>query len=437
MKRDSSQPLGVPDAGALPSESGPERPSVTGRLARYLFGALMARLGRPPVEFALAHGPVLYAPTGPSRGRVVLRDPGVIWDLVRNPELAFGDAYSTGRLLVDGDLEDVLYHLFASTEAVGERAKRSWLGTVARARRNSRAASREHIQHHYDLGNDFYALWLDERMVYTCAYYTHPDMSLEDAQVAKLEHVCRKLELAPGMQVVEAGCGWGALALHMAREHGVRVRAFNISTEQVAFAREQAERQGLSDRVEFIEDDYRNIPGPGGERHDAFVSIGMLEHVGREHYPELGRVIASTLSGDGRALIHSVGRSRPQPPNAWLERRIFPGSYPPAISEIMGLLEPYRFTVTDLENLRLHYARTLEHWLERFTACEETVRRRYNDTFVRAWRLYLAGCAAAFRASTIQLYQILFTQPRCNRVPLTRAWMYDPAGTPPPHWQRY
>jgi cyclopropane-fatty-acyl-phospholipid synthase len=222
------------------------------------------------------------------------------------------------------------------------------------------------------------------------------------------------------MRVLQVGCGWGALALHMAREHGVAVRAFNISGEQVAYAREQAQRQGLGARVEFVEDDYRNVTG----HYDAFVAVGMLEHLGREKLPELGRVIARALAPAGRALLHGVGRSRASPPNAWLERRIFPGAYPPALRELLAMLEPHRFSVLDVENLHRHYARTLTDWLARFEAHEGPVRDAHGASFVRAWRLYLAGCAAAFRAGSLQLYQVLFAHPEDNGVPLSRAHVY-------------
>ena len=432
MKRSRSRPLGVPDAGPFESDVRGGGPGIVRAFARKLFGALIERAGSPPIEFALASGKVLYAPEGRAVGRVVFRDPGAMWDVVRQPELGFGDAFAAGRVQIEGDLVDVLFHIFRATDASDRNAsKRSLLGLKPRARSNSLRNSPEHIRHHYDLGNDFYAQWLDQRMIYTCAYYTQPSMSLEQAQVAKLEHVCRKLELAPGMEVVEAGCGWGALAMHMAREHGVRVRAYNISGEQIGYARERAALEGLGDRVQFIQDDYRNIGG----RCDAFVSVGMLEHVGVENYATLGGVIARCLRGNGRALLHSVGRSRARPPNAWLERRIFPGSYPPSLREITDVLEPWRFTVLDVENLRLHYARTLLEWLSRFDACADELRRSHGESFVRAWRLYLAGCAAAFRASTIQLYQIVFTHPENNDVAMTREHLYS--GAEPVRWKGF
>lgn len=421
MKRDRSGPQGMPGTGSPGGQGSGIEFGLVNALGRWLFKALVRRAGSPPIEFALGDGGLLHVPHGQAVGRVTIRDARVVWDLVIHPELAFGDAYSAGQVEITGNLVEVLSHLYRSTESAGHgQIKRSLFGLQPRAGRNSVRRSKHNIHHHYDLGNDFYSLWLDQRMIYTCAYYEHPGATLEQAQVAKLDHVCRKVELRPGMQVIEAGCGWGALALHMAREYGVKVKAFNISSEQVAYARTQARAQGLEHRVEFIEDDYRNISG----QFDAFVSVGMLEHVGTEHYAELGRVIARALRSHGRALLHSVGRSRPQPPNAWLERRIFPGSYPPSLREILDILEPCDFKILDLENLRLHYARTLLEWLARFDARGQEIREMYDETFVRAWRLYLAGCAAAFKASSIQLYQVVFTHPQDNAVPMTRAHLY-------------
>ena len=288
-------------------------------------------------------------------------------------------------------------------------------------RAHTRDDSRDSVRHHYDLGNAFYQLWLDRQLSYTCAYFPSPDMTLEAAQVAKMDHVCRKLRLQPGEKVVEAGCGWGALALHMATRYGVRVQAFNISREQVAYAVERARALGVEGSVEFIEDDYRNIHG----RFDAFVSVGMLEHVGRENYHDLGTLIGRLLGPDGRGLLHSIGHLRPDPLNAWIEKRIFPGAYPPSLREMLEVLEPCSFAVLDVENLRLHYALTLQHWLRRFDAARERVAAMYDERFVRAWRLYLCGSQAAFRGGEMQLFQILFARGRSNRVPWTRDYLYD------------
>jgi len=257
-------------------------------------------------------------------------------------------------------------------------------------------------------------------MAYTCAYYPTPTSALDEAQVAKMDHVCRKMRLKPGERVVEAGCGWGSLAIHMAQHYGVKVRAFNISKEQVAFARERVQREGLGSSVEFVLDDYRNIGG----KYDAFVSVGMLEHVGVEHYPALGRVISQCLGNVGRGLIHSIGRNFPAPMHPWIEKRIFPGACPPALSEMSQIFEPWNLSILDVENIRLHYARTLRHWMDLYDGASDKVAEMFDEKFVRMWRLYLAGSVAAFTTGTLQLFQVLFAPGQSNDVPWTRDYIY-------------
>jgi cyclopropane-fatty-acyl-phospholipid synthase len=412
-------------APAFPSDARVERGSA-GSLNRWLLKRIVAALGHPPVTFALWDGSTV-APERESLGTVTFKDCRTLYRVIAFPEIGFGDGYSEGRIEISGDFVQVLNQAFVSIDAGGpHQFKRNLVGRLPRSRRNTRTASRKHVYEHYDLGNDFYQLWLDEHMVYTCAYYETPGTTLETAQAAKMNHVCRKVMLKPGMTVVEAGCGWGALAMHMAEHYGVKVKAFNISHQQIAYARERARARGLQYRVEFIEDDYRNING----RFDAFVSVGMLEHVGRENYAELGSVIARVLKRDGLGLIHSVGRNRPTPPSAWLERRIFPGSYPPSLREMMDIFEPCSFSIMDVENLRLHYARTLMAWLERFEEQIDTVRSMYDEHFIRAWRLYLGGCAAAFLSDSIQLFQVVFGFPAHNAIPMTRQHLYHQGEAP-------
>jgi cyclopropane-fatty-acyl-phospholipid synthase len=201
----------------------------------------------------------------------------------------------------------------------------------------------------------------------------------------------------------------------------VRVQAYNISREQILYARERAAAEGLDKQVEYIEDDYRNIRG----QCDAFVSVGMLEHVGPDNYPTLGGVIDRCLTPQGRGLLHTIGRDQPCPMNAWIERRIFPGAYPPTLREMMAVLEPAGFSVLDVENLRLHYAKTLEHWLARFEDHTEEISALYDEPFVRAWRLYLAGSLTAFLSGWLQLFQVVFTRTGENAIPWSRAHLYE------------
>jgi cyclopropane-fatty-acyl-phospholipid synthase len=384
---------------------------------------LLSELGDPPVEFILWSGERIAPASSTPAIKIRVHDRATLLRVVRDPQVQFGDAYADGRVEVEGDLIELIgmiYRGMASTE--GKLSLRARLaGWLRRSQRNTLAGSRRNIHHHYDIGNDFYALWLGETMAYTCAYYPSTAASLEQAQIAKMDHVCRKLQLKAGDSVVEAGCGWGSLALHMASRYGARVRAFNISREQVAYAREQAKQQRLDDRVEFIQDDYRNISG----RYDVFASIGMLEHVGRENYAELGRVVRRSLNAAGRGLIHSIGRNRPGLLHPWIVRRIFPGAYAPSLGEMMQIFEPSGLSILDVENIRLHYALTLRHWLDRYRAAEDRVRKMFDDTFVRMWRLYLAGSIAGFETGTLQLFQVLFTTPDNNRIPLTRQHLYS------------
>ncbi len=395
-------------------------------IEKLLIRRMMALLGDPPVTMVLGKGTVLYAPPGKSAATIFMRDRKTLLKLFANPELHFGDGYTDGSIKVEGDLVQLLEAVFQS---MSKPSKNSFLAGYAakvmhRPRSNSSAGSKDNIHHHYDIGNDFYRLWLDERMQYTCAYFPSPAATLEEAQIAKMDHVCRKLMLRPGESVVEAGCGWGTLALHMAKQYGVGVKAFNISHEQIVGARERAKTEGLDHLVEFVEDDYRNITGS----FDVFVSIGMLEHVGVDHYRELGRVIRRSLKDDGRGLIHSIGRNKARPMNPWIERRIFPGGYTPTLREMMEIFEPSGYSVLDVENLRLHYARTLEHWMERFERSREEVGRMFDEKFIRAWRLYLAGSIASFAAGDLQLFQVVFAHQHNNDLPWTRAHLYAGSG---------
>ena len=378
--------------------------------------------GGAQIRLALNNGNGFSPPRAAPVASVLICDRRTLARLFFDPEVGFGDAYAEGHIQVEGNLVALLEaaHLSMSSAQASSWYSRLASHWLERAQANTLRGSRKNIHHHYDLTTDFYKLWLDPQLVYTCAYFPSPSATLEEAQLAKLDHVCRKLQLQPGETVVEAGCGWGALGLYMAKHYGVSVKAFNISREQILFARQRAKEEGLSDRVEFIEDDYRNISG----RFDVFVSVGMLEHVGADHYPELGSVIHRSLGKSGRGLLHFIGRNYQRSFSTWARKRIFPGSYLPALREVMKIFEPWDFSVLDVENLRLHYAKTLEHWLDRFERSTYRVSEMFDSRFVRTWRLYLSGALAGFRVGTLQLFQIVFAGPDCQRIPWTRAHLY-------------
>jgi len=394
--------------------------------AARLVRSALAAAGDPPVEVVLWDGTAIRsaaasrATSAAKTATVTIRSRRAFVLLMADGEFQLGDCYARGDIEVDGDLVGLLETINRSLPQKGS-LRAEVVDRVRRLAMRGRAALRvEHVEHHYDRGNDFYRMWLDPTMTYTCAYFDPPTLDLEQAQKAKLDYVCRKLRLRAGERVVEAGAGWGSLALHMAEHYGALVTAYNISPEQTAYAREQTERRGLTDRVTWVEADFSSIEG----RYDAFVSVGMLEHVGRDHYRELAGVIGRCLARDGRGLLHSIGRHKHFPPNRWMQRRIFPEGYVPSLREMMDVFEPADLVVDDVENLRTHYSRTLEAWLARYEAVFAEVASTRGMQFARAWRLYLASSLASFRAGWHQLYQIVFTRAGSEPAWETRNHLY-------------
>ena len=389
---------------------------------RSLILQIMKFVGNPRISIRLWNGDEFPVTAERPVACMEIRERGVLYKLLRSPSVGFGECFTQGLIEIHGDL---LAFTNEITAAIAHKQANDYYGPRLRSllyalHRNSTHRSQQNVHYHYDLGNDFYKMWLDERMLYTCAYYDKPDATLAEAQLAKLDLICRKLELRPGQRVIDAGCGWGALALHMAEHYGVNVIAYNNSKEQVAFARDRAAAMKLDGQVTFVEDDYRSIDS----RCDAFVSIGMLEHVGRANFKSLGALIKRSLKPDGMGLIHSIGRSFPNRHDPWILKHIFPGGHVPSISEMTSVFEPHKFSVLDVENLRRHYARTCATWLQNFDSVGEKVAEIYGEEFVRMWRLYLAGASAGFESGTLQLYQVLFTPYGNNNVPWTRDYLY-------------
>jgi cyclopropane-fatty-acyl-phospholipid synthase len=401
---------------------------------KWLLRRIYESVGCPPIRLKLGNGVEVSSTDPAPLATVVIENRRILQRLMLDPEAGFGDAYSEGRITVEGDLIAALEALYQSIQKVG---RHNWYSRIMSRcmdywQRNTLGGSRRNIHQHYDLTTDFYRLWLDPELVYTCAYFPSVSATLEEAQTAKMDYICRKLKLQPGERVVDAGCGWGALALHMAKHYGVTVRAFNISHEQILWARERAKELKLSDWVEFIEDDYRNISG----KFDVFVSVGMLEHVGRARYAGLGDLIHRVAGDSGRGLFHFIGRNRPAPFSRWIRKRIFPGAYTPALREAMEIFERWNFSVLDVENLRLHYVKTLEHWLDRFEKANRQISAIYDARLVRAWRLYLAGSLVAFETGTLQLFQMVFAGSSCRPPLWTRAPLYtgEPEMERKPQW---
>lgn len=352
-------------------------------LDRWLVKALLDGVGNPPLRIMLWNdleaSPACRNPVA----TLHFSDRPALFKTLLDHELHWGDLYCSGRVRLEGDMARLIEVIARAIQQKGHAGyvKRFIQWLAHRQIVNSQEKARENIHHHYDIGNDFYRLWLDrERMQYSCAYFPHEDMTLEQAQLVKLQHICRKLQLKPGDRVIEAGCGWGGLAHFMARHFDVKVTAYNISQQQIDYARQRAEKDGLTDQLQYVQDDYRNIQG----QCDVFVSVGMLEHVALADYELLGQVIDRCLTPDGRGLIHSIGRVSPKPMNPWIERHIFPGAYPPSLSEMMLIFEPNQLAVQDVENLRLHYSKTLQLWAQRFEQHRPTIVEMMDEEFARA-----------------------------------------------------
>jgi cyclopropane-fatty-acyl-phospholipid synthase len=347
--------------------------------------------------------------------------------LVLNPALAVGECYMDGSLIPDArgiyDVLDVLVsNAMANANSHPVARLRSKLGQVKRRidQYNPAPRSRHNVAHHYDLSGRLYSLFLDRDRQYSCAYFPRGDETLEEAQIAKKRHIAAKLKLdRPDLEVLDIGCGWGGMALTLARDYGARVTGITLSTEQLAEARHRAAAEGLADRVSFELVDYRAMD----RRFDRIVSIGMFEHVGVGYYRAYFDTVARCLKPDGVALLHAIGRSDgPGFTNPWISKYIFPGGYCPALSEVMPVIERSGLITTDVEILRLHYAETLRHWRWRFTANRDAIASIYDERFCRMWEFYLCGAELSFRRENGMVFQIQLTRDQ-SAVPLTRDYI--------------
>jgi len=343
-----------------------------------------------------------------------------------NPKLAFGELFMDGRLTIEqGSLYDLLDLLCASVEDLEDNTLIGQIGAAygmltRRLRQfNPVGRAQKNVAHHYDLSGRLYDLFLDEDRQYSCAYFEGDADTLEDAQRHKKRHIAAKLLLEPGQKVLDIGCGWGGLALYLAREGKSDVTGLTLSTEQHGIAEERAKKARLANRVRFKLQDYRDE----AESYDRIVSVGMFEHVGVNHYREFFRQMRSLLKEDGVALLHTIGRAGPPAStNPWLTKYIFPGGYSPALSEVMSAIEKEKLWVTDVEVLRLHYAKTLRAWYERFMANRDEIQALYDERFCRMWEFYLLGCELAFRRMDQVVFQIQISRKR-DAVPLTRNYI--------------
>lgn len=343
-----------------------------------------------------------------------------------DPELRVGEAFMNGTFRVErGSIASFLDLVMSQDYSVPPLPGALLLAGIRFILRrisqfNPRIRARRNIHHHYDLDGRLYSIFLDADRQYSCAYFERPEMSLDDAQLAKRRHLAAKLLLdEPGLKVLDIGSGWGGLAIYLAETCGAQVLGCTLSDEQYVVSRQRVQERGLKDEVKFEIEDYRDLEG----RFDRVVSVGMFEHVGVGHYDAFFRKIRELLAEDGVAVLHSIGRSgRPTATSAWIKKYIFPGGYTPALSEVLPAIQRQHLVVTDIEILRLHYAETLKAWRDRFLARREEVLRMYDERFCRMWEFYLAASEMAFRHQGLMIFQIQLAR-RQDAVPLTRDYV--------------
>lgn len=356
-----------------------------------------------------------------------LTDPTLYRKLFFNPELAAGEAFMDGRMSFENStLRDFLTLFSVNRLSLGSYPLQKVLRSVSRGLKRFQQANpigkaQKNVAHHYDIGNDFYRLFLDKGMQYSCAYFAGDDDTLEDAQQNKLRLIASKLNLKPGQSVLDIGCGWGDLALYLARMEKVNVLGVTLSKEQCALAREKARQLGVADRVRFELTDYRTV----AERFDRIVSVGMFEHVGVHHYGEFFAKVNELMTADGVMLLHSIGHmSPPGTASPWLRKYIFPGAYSPALSEVFTAVEQNSLWVTDLEFLRVHYAKTLAHWERRFQANRAKVAQMYDERFCRMWEFYLISAEMMFRTGSQLVFHMQLAKKR-DAAPIVRDYITD------------
>ncbi len=358
--------------------------------------------------------------------KVKITDPSAVRALCLRPIVALGEGYTDGTLQVHEDELFDMLTLLARNERRGGmpgwfRGYTFLRGAVGRwMQRNTPLRSQSNVAHHYDISDDLYRLFLDRDMQYSCAYFRDPDMTLEQAQEAKKTYIAAKLQLSPGMRVLDIGCGWGGMALTLARDYGVHVTGVTLSRNQLATAQKRAEEAGLAGMTDFRLLDYRKLD----EKFDRIVSVGMLEHVGLPQFSTYFERVAELLAEDGVALIHTIGHSAPpRPTSPWIGKYIFPGGYVPSLSDLAPRIEEAKLWLADIEILRGHYGPTLHHWRARFEEQIDKVREMYDERFVRLWRFYLVACEMAFEEQHQAVFQFQLARQQ-YAVPRTRDYLY-------------
>ncbi|HAT4093607.1 TPA: class I SAM-dependent methyltransferase [Clostridium perfringens] len=343
-------------------------------------------------------------------------------ELLSDPSVALGEAYMKGDIDIEGDLQKFFESIIRNKDSFMN--KNTVFRLASKIKAPSLIKSKKDIAHHYDIGNDFYSLWLDKTMSYSCGYFKNPTDTLYDAQMNKIHHILKKLNLKEGQHLLDIGCGWGYLIIEAAKLYKVKALGITLSEEQFKKAKERIKQEGLEDLVDVQLMDYRNLEKSNLE-FDRIVSVGMAEHVGHANLPLFFKNVDSVLKESGLFLLHNITNLVETEGNKWITTYIFPGGYLPTLREELNIAADINFRTLDVESLRLHYMKTLEEWCKNFMNHLDEERDMFDDEFLRMWHLYLATCAAAFHYWDIDIHQILFSKGINNTLPMTRKYLYE------------
>ncbi len=372
-----------------------------------------------PVEITFWDGETVQYGEGTPEFKLIFRDVISKSEILQNPSLAFGEAYMNGTLEVEGNIKEIVASMYRSQESFLGNSK--FAANLLKKFSNTTKRSKENIAFHYDIGNDFYKLWLDETMTYSCAYFKTQEDSLKTAQLNKVAHILKKLNLSEGQRLLDIGCGWGELIISAAKKYGVKATGITLSEEQFARVKERIKNEGLEASVDVHLIDYRELKR---QKFDRIVSVGMIEHVGKEFLSQYFQKVNELLEEGGLSVLHSITSPREGGNDAWIDKYIFPGGYIPAVSELVSQITENRFYLVDLESLRRHYSKTLDIWAENFENALDEVKKTKDERFIRMWRLYLNACSASFQTGNIDLSQFIFTKGTNDTIPWTREYLY-------------
>lgn len=384
--------------------------------------SIAEHLSDRPFDLEYWDGEIIKYGEGDPEFKLIIKNFPSKKELLADPSVALGEAYMKGDIDIEGDLQKFFESIIRNKDSFMN--KNTVFRLASKIKAPSLMKSKKDIAHHYDIGNDFYSLWLDKTMSYSCGYFKSPTDTLYDAQMNKIHHILKKLNLKEGQHLLDIGCGWCYLIIEAAKLYKVKALGITLSEEQFKKAKERIKEEGLEDLVDVQLMDYRNLEKSNLE-FDRIVSVGMAEHVGHANLPLFFKNVDSVLKESGLFLLHNITNLVETEGNKWITTYIFPGGYLPTLREELNIAADINFRTLDVESLRLHYMKTLEEWCKNFMNHLDEERDMFDDEFLRMWHLYLATCAAAFHYWDIDIHQILFSKGINNTLPMTRKYLYE------------